>query len=43
MRNLGTGEPLATGTRMASADQVIYHDAAHPTALVLPVTYMEGV
>jgi putative CocE/NonD family hydrolase len=37
-RNLGTGEPLATGTRMLAADQTIFHDSAHPSALVLPVT-----
>lgn len=36
-RNLGTGEPLGTGTRMMAADQTIYHDRAHPSALVLPV------
>ncbi len=36
-RNLGTGEPLATATRMIAADQEIYHDAAHPSALVLPI------
>ena len=36
-RNLGTGEPIATGTRMVAADQTVYHDAAHPSALVLPV------
>jgi putative CocE/NonD family hydrolase len=36
-RNLGTGEPVATGTRMISAEQTIYHDQAHPSALVLPV------
>jgi putative CocE/NonD family hydrolase len=36
-RNLGTGEPLAIGTRMLAADQTIYHDAAHPSALLLPV------
>jgi hypothetical protein len=36
-RNLGTGEPLATGTAMACAEQTIYHDSAHPSALVLPV------
>jgi putative CocE/NonD family hydrolase len=36
-RNLGTGEALATGTRMVPAEQTIYHDAAHPSALVLPV------
>jgi putative CocE/NonD family hydrolase len=37
-RKLGTGEPLATGTHMAPATQTIYHDAAHPAVLVLPVT-----
>jgi len=37
-RNLGTGEPLATGTRMVEAHQTVYHDAAHPSALILPVT-----
>jgi hypothetical protein len=36
-RNLNTGEPVATGTRMVKADQVVYHDARHPSALVLPV------
>lgn len=36
-RNLGTGEPLGTGTRMLAADQTVYHDRAHPSALVLPV------
>jgi putative CocE/NonD family hydrolase len=36
-RNLGTGEPLATGVRMAVAEQTVYHDEAHPSALVLPV------
>jgi hypothetical protein len=37
-RNLGTGEPLATATRWQGAEQTIYHDAAHPSALILPVT-----
>jgi uncharacterized protein len=36
-RNLGSGEPLGTGTTMAIAEQTIYHDAAHPSAVVLPV------
>jgi putative CocE/NonD family hydrolase len=36
-RNLGTGEPLATGVHMVVAEQTLYHDAAHPSALVLPV------
>ncbi|MCP4594133.1 MAG: CocE/NonD family hydrolase, partial [bacterium] len=37
-RNLGTGEPLATGTLLAVAEQAIYHDADHPSALVLPLS-----
>jgi putative CocE/NonD family hydrolase len=37
-RNLGTGEPFATATNALCADQTIYHDREHPSALVLPVT-----
>jgi uncharacterized protein len=36
-RNLNTGEDIATGTRIAQAQQTIYHDAAHPSHLILPV------
>jgi uncharacterized protein len=36
-RNLGTGEPLGTGTLMNVAHQTVYHDRAHPSALVLPL------
>lgn len=36
-RNLGTGEPPGRGTEMQAAEQTIYHDEAHPSALVLPV------
>jgi hypothetical protein len=36
-RNPGTGEPLATATRLVAAEQTIYRDSAHPSALVLPV------
>lgn len=36
-RNFGTGEPLSSATQMLPADQTIYHDAAHPSALVLPI------
>jgi putative CocE/NonD family hydrolase len=36
-RNLGTGEAVATGVRMVATDQTVYHDAARPSALVLPV------
>jgi putative CocE/NonD family hydrolase len=36
-RNLCTGEPAATSTRMVAAEQTIYHDAAHPSAVIVPV------
>ncbi|HEX7973274.1 MAG TPA: CocE/NonD family hydrolase, partial [Anaerolineales bacterium] len=37
-RNLGSGEPLADGTRMFPAHQTVYHDRNHPSELILPVT-----
>ena len=37
VRNSGTGEPLATGTKLRVADQTIYHDPEHPSAMLLPV------
>jgi hypothetical protein len=36
-RNLNTGEDQAIGTRMNKATNVIYHDKAHPSAVILPV------
>ncbi len=36
-RNLNTGEPTLGSTRMVKARQKIYHDAAHPSAIELPV------
>jgi hypothetical protein len=36
-RNLNTGEPMAGATRMVKARQTIYHEPAHPSALVLPI------
>jgi putative CocE/NonD family hydrolase len=36
-RNLGSGEPLATGTKLCMADQMVYHDPDRPSALLLPV------
>jgi len=36
-RNLGTGEPIATGTRMALAHQQVLHDTVHPSVLMLPL------
>jgi uncharacterized protein len=36
-RNLNTGEPIGGSTGLVKARQKIYHDAQHPSALVLPV------
>ena len=36
-RNLNTGEDPATATAMTIATQTIYHDAEHPSHIVLPV------
>ena len=36
-RNLNTGEEQARSTRMIKATNVIYHDKAHPSALVLAI------
>ncbi len=36
-RNLGSGEPLATGTTLKVADQSVYHDPDHPSAITLPI------
>lgn len=35
-RNPGTGEPRATATDLQTADQQIYHDPTHPSAIILP-------
>jgi uncharacterized protein len=35
MRNTGTGEPLATATRLVPVDIQIRHDPAHPCVLTL--------
>jgi putative CocE/NonD family hydrolase len=40
-RNLNTGEDIATGTRMQIAEQRIYHDAEHPSHVVLPIILRE--
>jgi uncharacterized protein len=37
VRNLGTGEPFATGTKMQAADQEIFHDKSHLSTIVFPV------
>src|SRR5581483_2110845 len=36
-RNLNTGEQTLGATRSVKARQTIYHDAGHPSAIVLPV------
>jgi uncharacterized protein len=36
-RNLNTGAPLGVTSEFVSAEQRIYHDAEHPSAMVLPV------
>ena len=36
-RNLGTGEPLATGKTIRIAEQQVYHDPARPSAIFLSV------
>jgi putative CocE/NonD family hydrolase len=36
-RNLGTGEPIAMATTMLPAEQTVYHDREHPSAVILPV------
>ena len=37
VRNLGCGEPIGSATAMCVADQTIFHDRTHPSALLLPV------
>ena len=36
-RNLGSGEPLATGKKMLVAHQKMYHDPVNPSCIILPV------
>jgi len=36
-RNLNTGAPVATGVDWQTADQIIHHDTAYPSHLILPV------
>jgi putative CocE/NonD family hydrolase len=38
-RNLGSGEPLTTTLAIRVAEQAIYHDSAHLSAVVLPVLH----
>ena len=36
-RNLNTGESAGVSSRMAKAENAIYHDAQHVSALILPL------
>jgi putative CocE/NonD family hydrolase len=36
-RNTGTGEPLVSATRLVAADQEVFHDPEHPSAVTLTV------
>lgn len=36
-RNPGTGEPLGTAVRLVTAEQRVFHDPGHLSALTLPV------
>jgi len=36
-RNLNTGLPVGTSAKMKIAHQTVYHDAAHPSHLILPL------
>jgi putative CocE/NonD family hydrolase len=36
-RNPGSGEPVATATKLLVADQAVFHDPDHPSAILLPV------
>ena len=36
-RNTGSGEPLASATKLIAAEQSIYHDPDHPSGIVLSV------
>jgi putative CocE/NonD family hydrolase len=37
-RNLGSGEPLATGTTLRVAAQAVFHDPRRPSGILLPVS-----
>ena len=37
-RNTGSGEPLGSATRLFPSDVEVFHDAAHPSALELPIS-----
>jgi putative CocE/NonD family hydrolase len=37
-RNLGTGDPIGQGQATKTADQEVFHDPEHPSAIELPVS-----
>jgi uncharacterized protein len=41
-RNLGGGEPFGSATTMRVADQEVWHDGDHPSAIVLPLREASG-
>ncbi len=40
-RNLNTGEDIASGRKPVAANNTVYHDAEHPSVLILPVVATE--
>ncbi|HEY1650748.1 MAG TPA: CocE/NonD family hydrolase [Acidimicrobiales bacterium] len=42
-RNAGTGEALATGANLRSADQEVFHDPTRPSCITLPVVQLLAV
>ena len=36
-RNANRGAPIGTDTELATADQTVFHDAEHPSRIVVPV------
>lgn len=41
-RNPGTGEPRTTAVALRAANQAVYHDPKHPSAILLPVQDAPG-
>jgi putative CocE/NonD family hydrolase len=39
VRNTGSGEPIATATKLVAAHQEVYHDPGHLSAIILPVMH----
>ena len=35
-RNTGSGEPIGKATKLYKAEQVVFHDPSHPSAVILP-------